>query len=99
MAHFVKLDDDNIVVDKVVVNNDVILDDSGNEQESLGIQFLRDLYNDQSATWVQTSYNDNFRHKFADIQDKYHADIDQCIAFHGFEHRPTIVLNYRRNRK
>ena len=39
MAHFVKLDDDNIVVDKVVVNNDVIIDGDGNEQESLGIQF------------------------------------------------------------
>ena len=46
MAHFVKLDDDNIVVDKVVVNNDVILDENGDEQESLGIQFLKDLYND-----------------------------------------------------
>ena len=53
MAHFVKLDDDNIVVDKVVVNNDVIIDGDGNEQESLGIQFLKDLYNDQSATWFK----------------------------------------------
>ena len=77
MAHFVKLDDDNIVVDKVVVNNDVILDENGDEQESLGIQFLKDLYNDQSANWIQTSYNETIRHKFADIQDKYHADIDQ----------------------
>ena len=77
MAHFVKLDDDNIVVDKVVVSNDVIVDGNGDEQESLGIQFLKDLHNDQSANWVQTSYNNNFRHKFADIQDKYHADVDQ----------------------
>ena len=77
MAHFVKLDEDNIVVDKVVVKNDVILDGNGDEQESLGIQFLKDLNNDQSANWIQTSYNGTIRHKFADIQDKYHADVDQ----------------------
>ena len=77
MACFVKLDEDNIVVDKVDINNDVIVDGNGDEQESLGIQFLKDLYNDQSANWIQTSYNGTIRHKFADIQDKYHADIDQ----------------------
>ena len=62
MACFVKLDEDNIVVDKVDINNDVIVDGNGDEQESLGIQFLKDLYNDQSANWIQTSYTGTIRH-------------------------------------
>tara|TARA_R100001463_G_C3517454_1_gene220520 strand:- start:721 stop:1236 length:516 start_codon:yes stop_codon:yes gene_type:complete len=57
MAYFAKLDDNNIVLEVVAVKNEVIEDSEGNEQESLGITFLRNLYNDQSISWVQTSFN------------------------------------------
>lgn len=77
MAHFVKLNEDNIVIDKQVVNNDVITDENGVEQESLGVTFLRNLFNEPTANWKQTSYNNNFRHKFADLQDEYLPDVDQ----------------------
>lgn len=57
MASFAKVGSDNIVETVVVVANDVIQDEDGNEQESIGVTFLKNLYNDQSVNWVQTSYN------------------------------------------
>ena len=44
MAHFTTLDESNIVTKVEVVNNDVILDGDGVEQEQLGIDFLTSLY-------------------------------------------------------
>jgi hypothetical protein len=57
MAHFAKINENNEVTEVIVVNNDIITDENGTEQESLGVQFLRDLYNEPSANWKQTSYN------------------------------------------
>ena len=42
MAHFAELNQDNIVKQVVVVDNDVILDENGVEDEDLGIS-LRTL--------------------------------------------------------
>lgn len=63
MAHFAELDENNIVKRVVVVNNDVLLDDNGNESEIKGIEFLTSLYG--SGTWKQTSYNKTFRGGYA----------------------------------
>ena len=51
MAHFAKIGTGNIVEQVVVVDNSI----ATNEQN--GIQFLKNLYNDPNAIWVQTSYN------------------------------------------
>ena len=59
MAHFAKLDENNKVTDVIVVDNSVLLDDNGEEQESLGLAFLADLY--PNTTWKQCSYNASFR--------------------------------------
>ena len=63
MAHFAKIKD-GIVEQVIVVNNDVIKDGNGDEQESVGIAFCKSLYG-QDTTWVQTSYNGSFRGEFA----------------------------------
>lgn len=55
MAHFAQIGENNIVVQVIVVNNDVILE-NGEEIEQKGIDFLKSLYG-QNTTWVQTSYN------------------------------------------
>ena len=65
MAHFAKLDSNNIVVQVVRVNNEVILKADGTESELKGKQFLNNLLG--SATWVQTSYNGNFRNCMAGV--------------------------------
>jgi hypothetical protein len=59
MASFAKLNSENIVVTVVSVVNEVIKDSNGIEQEQLGIEFLKNLYNEPNAIWKQTSYNTN----------------------------------------
>lgn len=68
MAHFAKLDDNNIVLAVHVVNNDVITVD-GVESEQAGIDFLSNLHGHSS--WKQTSYNGSFRKNFAGIGYSY----------------------------
>jgi hypothetical protein len=56
MASFAKIEN-NIVITVVSVVNEVLKDSNGIEQENIGIQFLKTLYNEPNAIWKQTSYN------------------------------------------
>ena len=58
MASFAKIEN-NIVITVVSVVNEVLKDSNGIEQEAIGIQFLRTLYNEPNSIWKQTSYNTN----------------------------------------
>jgi hypothetical protein len=78
MAHFAELNGKSIVQRVVVVNNNVLLDENGNEQESLGIEFLKYLYGN-TTLWVQTSYNNNFRKRFAGVGYTYNRAYDAFI--------------------
>jgi hypothetical protein len=51
MAHFAKLDENNVVTEVVVVSNNVAT------TEDAGVTFLRNLYKEPTANWKQTSYN------------------------------------------
>ena len=79
MAHFAQLDEDNIVINVVTVNNDVLIDGDGVEQESLGITFLQNLYGAETI-WKQTSFNTLFNQHFA---DRDVLSDDQTKAFRG----------------
>ena len=57
MASFAKLNSENIVITVESVVNEVLKDSNGIEQEYIGIQFLKTLYNEPNAIWKQTSYN------------------------------------------
>jgi hypothetical protein len=70
MAHFAKIEN-NIVTQVIVVNNEILLDESNVEQESIGAVFCQDTF---GGTWVQTSYNANFRGKYAGIGDIYDGE-------------------------
>jgi hypothetical protein len=61
MAHFAEIQD-GIVRQVIVVNNEVLLDENGVEQESIGAQFCHDTF---GGEWVQTSYNGTMRGKYA----------------------------------
>lgn len=65
MAHFARVED-GIVRQVIVVNNEVLLDENGIEQESIGAQFCTDTF---GGEWIQTSYNNNFKGKFAGLDD------------------------------
>ena len=67
MAHFARIQD-NIVCEVIVVNNEVLLDENGQEQESIGAAFCHDTF---GGKWVQTSYNATFRGKYAGSGDKW----------------------------
>jgi hypothetical protein len=62
MAHFAKLDENNIVLETVVVDNQDILDESGNESEQKGIDFLQSLTG--YSNWKKTSFNTTFGRYF-----------------------------------
>ena len=77
MAHFAKLDENNIVLEVVVVNNDVILDENNNENEQKGIDFLKNITGHEK--WKQTSYNHNFRNCYAGWGYSYDEQNDRFI--------------------
>ena len=72
MAHFAKIED-GIVRQVIVINNEVLLDENNVEQESIGATFCVDLF---GGTWIQTSYNANFRGKYAGVGDTYDPVLD-----------------------
>jgi len=88
MAHFAKLDSNNIVVEVLRVNNEVILKADGTESELKGKQFLNNLLG--SATWVQTSYNGNFRNCMAGVGYTYDSERDAFIMPKPY---PSYLLN------
>lgn len=84
MAHFAQLDDDNIVINVVVVNNQDTMDENGIENEEIGIRFLQSLLG-ENTKWRQTSYNNNFRKKYAGLGYSYNESLDAFIAPKPFE--------------
>lgn len=75
MAHFARLDENNFVTEVLVIGNQDILDKNGQESEEVGIQFCKNLFG-QNTNWVQTSYNKNFRKRFASFGRKYIPETD-----------------------
>ncbi len=83
MAHFAKLDENNIVIKGIVINNDILLQNEI-EVEQLGIDFCKSLYG-QDTTWVQTSYNGNIRKQYAGIGMSYDETNDVFILPQPFD--------------
>ena len=79
MAYFVKLNLENIVEQVISVNNNVITDSNGVEQEQLGVDFINKLYKTNDV-WKQTSYNNNIRKNYAGVGYTYDQSRDAFIA-------------------
>ena len=76
MAHFAQLEN-NIVTKVIVVSNQDILDENGQESEQKGIDFCSNLL---GGTWKQTSYNGRIRKNYAGIGYTYDETLDAFIA-------------------
>ena len=76
MAHFAKLDENNIVIEVNLVANDSL--DKDNEEAS-GVAFLTQ-WSGGYTNWKQTSYNGNIRKQYAGIGYTYDAVNDVFIA-------------------
>ena len=83
MAHFAKLDSDNIVTQVVVVDNSVLIEADGTESELKGKQFLNTVLG--TAAWKQTSYNANFRKNYAGLGYTYDSTRDAFIPPKPFD--------------
>ena len=77
MAHFAKLDENNVVTQVIVVDNKDITDPhTGQEDEILGIAFCKKLL---GGNWKQTSYNNSTRVRYAGIGYSYNAALDAFV--------------------
>jgi hypothetical protein len=93
MAHFAEVDDDGNVLRVIVVNNDVVTNKHGVEDEELGVEFCKSLYG-KNTLWKQTSYNGSKRRRYAGIGDKYHNEHDAFIHRNRSHHGCLIIKNY-----
>jgi len=78
MAHFAQVNDDNIVQQVIVVAN---VDCGGGDfpaSEPVGQAFIASL--GLTGTWLQTSYNANFRKLYAGMGFTYDAVLDEFVA-------------------
>ena len=75
MANFAQLDDKNIVIQVIVVDNNDVTDNNGDESESVGASFCQKHVNDFSTVWKQTSYNNNLRGNYAGIGMTYMSGV------------------------
>ena len=89
MAHFAELDDNNVVLQVVVVSNQYIMGMDGNDDEAQGVAFCQT--NISPNRWKQTSYNGNFRGRFAGIGFTYNEENDQFVPPSPY---PSWSYNY-----
>ena len=88
MAHFARLDENNIVTQVIVVDNKDVTDPfTGQEDEILGIAFCKKLL---GGNWVQTSYNSTIRKRYAGVGYSYNRALDAFVAPKPYE---SWVLN------
>ena len=87
MAHFAEIDSEGTVVRGVVLSNTITY--QGDEEvEELGIAYLQNMF--PNTDWVQTSYNDNFRKRYAGKGYKYDVERDAFIPPQPF---PSWLLS------
>lgn len=80
MAHVARIDEDGIVREVHVVNNSDLPDDGAftPEVEAAANAFQHSL--GLEGVWRLTSYNGNFRGRYAGIGYKYDSDLDEFVA-------------------
>ena len=76
MAHFAEIDENNKVTRVLVVNDDYLKDENGNEVEELGRDHLESVH---GGRWIQTSYNHNIRVRYAGINYIYDEELDAFL--------------------
>ena len=77
MAHFAQMNG-NTVGQVIVVNNDVLEHKEFPESEAIGVAFCQSLYG-ADTEWKQTSYNSNFRGRYAGAGMTYDPVKDEFV--------------------
>jgi hypothetical protein len=77
MANFARINKNNIVDQVIVVDNCDIMDPfTGEENENIGIYLCNKIV---PGNWKQTSFNGNFRARYASIGYSYDSELDAFI--------------------
>jgi|TARA_R100001530_G_scaffold136289_1_gene116236 hypothetical protein len=81
MAHFASINSDKIVRRVVVIGNDEV-DANGGDQSAQAAEYVRTVvpFIKDEVQWVQTSYNRNFRVNYAMAGGKYEESSDMFIT-------------------
>ena len=79
MAHFAKLDENNIVLAVEVVNDSDCLDGNGDESEAVGIEHQKTVHGWE--LWKQCSYNTREGVHYTQLEDRPVPSEDQSKAF------------------
>jgi len=77
MAHFAHIKNNDVT--EVIVISDDVCPDPAPSNESQGQAFIADVLG-LSGTWLQTSYNGNFRGVYAGIGFTYDPVLDEFVA-------------------
>jgi len=80
MAHFAELNSSNEVLRVIVVSNDDV-DANGGDQHADAETFVTTIvpHSTGGVAWKQTSYNNNFRKQYAGIGMNYDASKDKFL--------------------
>jgi hypothetical protein len=78
MAHFAKINSNNIIESVLVLDNAELNGLEFPESEALGVAFFKTLLG-EDTNWKQTSYNANFRKNYAGIDYTYDSQRDAFI--------------------
>ena len=91
MAHFAKLDSDNLVLSVLKVDDSDCLNSDGVEQESVGIEFLENSTG--WLLWKQTSYNTKEGKHYVNSNQSLSSDQTKSLrknyACIGYRYDPT----------
>ena len=81
MAHFAELNSSNEVLQVIVISNDDV-DANGGDESSQAETFVASIvpYGTGGVAWKQTSYNNNFRKQYAGINYTYDSSKDMFIS-------------------
>jgi hypothetical protein len=81
VAHFAQLDEHNVVLTVIVISNEVCGEPTLGFPDTCaaGRAFIANTLK-LGGVWKQTSYNANFRGKYAGIGDSYDADLDEFVT-------------------
>jgi hypothetical protein len=91
MAHYARVNADNIVTYVTPIPNEMITDENGVEHEHRALSHLYSTIPDSvDDRWIQTSYNGNFRVRYAGIGHTWNEELNAFITSKPYE---SWVLN------
>jgi len=80
MAHFAELDQNNKVLQVVVISNEEV-DANGGDESAQAEEYVATIvpFLPYGGAWKQTSYNGNFRKRYAGIGEFYNPSLDMFV--------------------